>query len=75
MFILLNCVNIINIISFCSFIQLDVGLLKVTNEITWHGFPEKDPSAVHLDVLHAEVYCLCLCSVSTLSIKLWLKLC
>ncbi|MFQ6646375.1 hypothetical protein Gotur_019075 [Gossypium turneri] len=38
-----------------DFIQLDVGLLKVTNEITWHGFPEKDPSAVHLDVLHAEI--------------------
>lgn len=22
---------------------------------TWHGCPEKDPSAVHLDVLDAEV--------------------
>ncbi|XVE82332.1 hypothetical protein DITRI_Ditri15bG0139900 [Diplodiscus trichospermus] len=38
-----------------EFIQLDVGLLKVTNEISWHGFPDKDPSAVHLDVLHAEI--------------------
>ncbi|KAK8983318.1 hypothetical protein V6N11_073414 [Hibiscus sabdariffa] len=38
-----------------DFIQLDVGLLKVTNEITWHGSPEDDPSAVHLDILHAEI--------------------
>ncbi|XWS14258.1 hypothetical protein CRYUN_Cryun36dG0107400 [Craigia yunnanensis] len=38
-----------------DFIQLDVGMLKVTNEISWHGFPEKDPSAVHLDILHAEI--------------------
>ncbi|KAK8661863.1 hypothetical protein V6N13_091452 [Hibiscus sabdariffa] len=38
-----------------DFIQLDVGLLKVTNEITWHGSPEEDPSAVHLDILHAEI--------------------
>ncbi|XP_022721975.1 uncharacterized protein LOC111279261 isoform X3 [Durio zibethinus] len=38
-----------------DFIQLDVGLLKVTNEISWHGFPEKDPSAVHLDILHVEI--------------------
>lgn len=27
----------------------------MTNEINWHGNPEKDPSAVHIDVLHAEV--------------------
>jgi len=27
----------------------------VTNEFSWHGGPEKDPSAVHIDVLHAEV--------------------
>ncbi|XVF38939.1 hypothetical protein REPUB_Repub20aG0145800 [Reevesia pubescens] len=38
-----------------DFIQLDVGLLKVTNEISWLGFPEKDASAVHLDILHAEI--------------------
>ncbi|XP_017974971.1 PREDICTED: uncharacterized protein LOC18603726 [Theobroma cacao] len=38
-----------------DFIQLDVGLLKITNEISWHGFREKDPSAVHLDILHAEI--------------------
>lgn len=43
----------------CSFIQLDLGQLKVTNEFSWYGSPEKDPSAVHIDVLHAEVedYC------------------
>lgn len=48
--------NISNVFSYRSFIQLDVGLLKITNEISWHGFPEKDPSAVHLDILHAEVH-------------------
>ncbi|XP_040944166.1 uncharacterized protein [Gossypium hirsutum] len=37
-----------------EFVQLDVGLLKVRNKISWHGFPEKDPSAVRLDILHAE---------------------
>lgn len=39
----------------CSFIQLDLGQLQVTNEFSWHGYPEKDASAVHIDVLHAEV--------------------
>lgn len=39
----------------CSFIQLDLGQLQVTNEFSWHGCPEKDTSAVHIDVLHAEV--------------------
>lgn len=38
-----------------SFIQLDLGLLRITNTATWHGSPEKDPSAVHLDVLDVEV--------------------
>ncbi|ONI27903.1 hypothetical protein PRUPE_1G110200 [Prunus persica] len=38
-----------------DFIQLDLGQLKVTNEFSWHGSPEKDPSAVHIDVLHAEI--------------------
>ncbi|CAN1281796.1 Intermembrane lipid transfer protein vps13A [Linum perenne] len=38
-----------------DFIQLDLGQLKVTNELSWHGSPEKDPSAVHMDVLHAEI--------------------
>lgn len=39
----------------CSFMQLDLGQLQVRNEFSWHGSPEKDPSAVHLDVLDAEV--------------------
>ncbi|XP_050374958.1 uncharacterized protein LOC126792594 [Argentina anserina] len=38
-----------------DFIQLDLGQLQVTNEFSWHGSPEKDPSAVHIDVLHAEI--------------------
>ncbi|KAF3970469.1 hypothetical protein CMV_005848 [Castanea mollissima] len=38
-----------------DFIQLDLGQLHMTNEFSWHGGPEKDPSAVHIDVLHAEV--------------------
>ncbi|KAM1609645.1 hypothetical protein ACFXTN_020154 [Malus domestica] len=38
-----------------DFIQLDLGQLKVTNELSWYGSPEKDPSAVHIDVLHAEI--------------------
>lgn len=44
-----------NLFVFYSFIQLDLGQLHVTNEFSWHGSPEKDPSAVHIDVLHAEV--------------------
>ncbi|XP_059434410.1 uncharacterized protein LOC132167446 isoform X2 [Corylus avellana] len=41
-----------------DFIQLDLGQLQVTNEFSWHGSPKKDPSAVHIDVLHAEEhYC------------------
>ncbi|XP_062178337.1 uncharacterized protein LOC133883124 isoform X2 [Alnus glutinosa] len=38
-----------------DFIQLDLDQLQVTNEFSWHGGPEKDPSAVHIDVLHAEI--------------------
>lgn len=38
-----------------SFIQLDLGLLRIKNTVVWHGCPENDPSAVHLDVLDAEV--------------------
>ncbi|KAM7278379.1 hypothetical protein ACFE04_005513 [Oxalis oulophora] len=38
-----------------EFIQLDLGQLRVTNDFSWHGCPEKDPSAVHLDILHAEI--------------------
>lgn len=38
-----------------DFIQLDLGQLQVRNEFSWHGSPDKDPSAVHIDVLHAEI--------------------
>ncbi|KAM7259519.1 hypothetical protein ACFE04_015260 [Oxalis oulophora] len=38
-----------------DFIQLDLAQLRVTNELSWHGCPEKDASAVHLDILHAEI--------------------
>ncbi|KAG8658937.1 uncharacterized protein LOC110610326 isoform X2 [Manihot esculenta] len=38
-----------------DFIQLDLGQLEITNEFSWHGCPEKDPSAVHMDVLHAKI--------------------
>ncbi|VAI46163.1 unnamed protein product [Triticum turgidum subsp. durum] len=41
--------------SFCSYIQLDLGQLKVKNDFSWHGGEESDPSAVRLDVLHAEI--------------------
>lgn len=51
LFLVLGC----NLLVFCSFIQLDLGQLHVTNEFSWYGSPEKDPSAVHIDVLHAEV--------------------
>lgn len=37
-----------------DFLQLDLGRLWVTNEVSWHG-PEDDPSAVHLDILHAQI--------------------
>jgi len=39
----------------CSYIQFDLGQLKIRNEFSWHGGEETDPSAVRLDVLHAEV--------------------
>ncbi|XP_020520361.1 uncharacterized protein LOC18430003 [Amborella trichopoda] len=38
-----------------DFMQLDLGHLQVRNSFSWHGCQEKDPSAVHLDVLHAEI--------------------
>uniref|UniRef100_A0A1J3IH98 Putative vacuolar protein sorting-associated protein 13A n=1 Tax=Noccaea caerulescens TaxID=107243 RepID=A0A1J3IH98_NOCCA len=38
-----------------DYIQLDLGHLEVSNEISWHGCPEKDPSAVRVDVLHAKI--------------------
>ncbi|KAK9136608.1 hypothetical protein Sjap_007202 [Stephania japonica] len=37
-----------------DFMQLDLSQLHVWNEFSWHGSTEKDPSAVHLDILHAE---------------------
>lgn len=39
-----------------SFLQLDLGKLQITNELTWHGSQEKDPSAVHIDLIHAQVH-------------------
>ncbi|XP_010500318.2 PREDICTED: uncharacterized protein LOC104777719 [Camelina sativa] len=38
-----------------DYIQLDLGQLEVSNDISWHGCPEKDPSAVRVDVLHAKI--------------------
>uniref|UniRef100_A0A175YPS3 Uncharacterized protein n=1 Tax=Daucus carota subsp. sativus TaxID=79200 RepID=A0A175YPS3_DAUCS len=38
-----------------DFIQLDLGHLRVGNEFSWHGYPDKDPSAVHLDILDVEI--------------------
>ncbi|XP_076932508.1 uncharacterized protein LOC143598077 [Bidens hawaiensis] len=38
-----------------DFLQLDLGCLRVTNEVSWHG-PVDDPSAVHLDILHAQIF-------------------
>lgn len=42
-----------------DFMQLDLGQLQISNEFSWHGCstgcPKNDPSAVHLDVLRAEI--------------------
>ncbi|XP_019431159.1 PREDICTED: uncharacterized protein LOC109338390 isoform X1 [Lupinus angustifolius] len=38
-----------------DFIQLDLGKLHVKNEFSWHGSHEGDPSAVHIDLLHAQI--------------------
>nr|GLL48492.1 uncharacterized protein LOC109169879 [Ipomoea trifida] len=38
-----------------EFMQLDLGHLRIENEVSWIGSPEKDPSAVHVDVLDAEI--------------------
>ncbi|XP_062223332.1 uncharacterized protein LOC133922148 [Phragmites australis] len=38
-----------------DYIQLDLGQLKVRNELSWHGGEESDPSAVRLDILNAEI--------------------
>ncbi|KAL3812236.1 hypothetical protein ACJIZ3_013504 [Penstemon smallii] len=39
-----------------DFMQLDLGHLRITNAFSWHGCPENDTSAVHLDVLDAEIF-------------------
>ncbi|KAL3639167.1 hypothetical protein CASFOL_017074 [Castilleja foliolosa] len=39
-----------------DFMQLDIGHLRISNAFSWHGFPGKDPSAIHLDVLDAECW-------------------
>lgn len=38
-----------------DFIQLDLGKLQIKNEFSWHGSREEDPSAVHIDLLHAQI--------------------
>ncbi|KAD5802908.1 hypothetical protein E3N88_14268 [Mikania micrantha] len=38
-----------------DFLQLDLGNLCVTNEVSWHG-PADNPSSVHLDILHAQIF-------------------
>jgi hypothetical protein len=43
--------------------QLDLGHLEVHNSFEWHGGDKSVASAVHLDVLHAEV-CAPLCIFS-----------
>lgn len=39
----------------CRYIQLDLGQLQVTNEVSWYGSPENDSSAVRIDVIHTKV--------------------
>ncbi|WOL14400.1 hypothetical protein Cni_G23180 [Canna indica] len=39
-----------------DYMQLDLGQLQVNNSFTWHGCKESDPSAIHLDILHAEIH-------------------
>ncbi|XP_038986983.1 uncharacterized protein LOC103722332 isoform X2 [Phoenix dactylifera] len=39
-----------------DYMQLDLGQLQVKNSFSWHGCKENDPSAVHLDILHAEIH-------------------
>lgn len=38
-----------------DFMQLDLGYLKVSNEFEWHGGLKENDSAIHLDVLSAEI--------------------
>ncbi|CAM9004161.1 unnamed protein product [Rhodiola kirilowii] len=44
-----------------TFIQLDLGQLRVKNKVSWHGNHKEDPSAVHVDVLHAEILGINMC--------------
>ncbi|PKU86461.1 hypothetical protein MA16_Dca017022 [Dendrobium catenatum] len=39
-----------------DFMQLDLGQLQVKNNFFWFGSKDKDPSAVHLDILDAEIH-------------------
>ncbi|KAJ8645273.1 hypothetical protein MRB53_007021 [Persea americana] len=39
-----------------DFMQLDLGQLQVRNNFRWHGGKDKDPSAIHLDILHVEIH-------------------
>lgn len=39
-----------------DYMQLDLGQLQVKNSFSWHGCKENDPSAVHLDILHAQIH-------------------
>lgn len=39
----------------------------MTNEVSWHGSPDIDPSAVRVDVLHAKVKVLLSLQVSCIS--------
>ncbi|KAL3831089.1 hypothetical protein ACJIZ3_019891 [Penstemon smallii] len=49
-------VSFANCFHVCIFMQLDLGHLRITNAFSWHGCPENDTSAVHLDVLDAEIF-------------------
>ena len=54
--------------------QLDLGHLEVHNSFEWHGGDKSVASAVHLDVLHAEV-CNPVCILSfEIEVKLLLQL-
>ncbi|CAL9040995.1 unnamed protein product [Musa banksii] len=39
-----------------DYMQLDLGQLQVKNSFSWHGCKENNPSAIHLDILHAEIH-------------------
>ncbi|KAL7618287.1 hypothetical protein Lser_V15G01600 [Lactuca serriola] len=38
-----------------DFLEIDLGHLKVTNEVSWHG-PAEDPASVHRDIMHAQIF-------------------